>query len=171
MRVVEGEGTTYATGSRATRGLTVLVTDESGKPVEGATVSFQLPDEGPGGSFTGGSRTQVVTTQADGRATVWGMQWNKTPGALEIRVTATKNQARAGLVSTQYLSDSAGPKSGGTGNFQATHHTTRWLLVGAAVGAVAAAGLVYGRAEASKTSVAPLVQTTLSAPVISIGHP
>jgi hypothetical protein len=171
MRVVEGEGTTYATGSRATRGLTVLVTDESGKPVEGATVNFRLPDEGPGGSFTGGSRTQLVTTQADGRATVWGMQWNKTPGALEIRVTATKSQARAGLVSTQYLSDTAGPKSGGTGNFQATHHTTRWLLVGAAVGAVAAAGIVYGKAEASKTSVVPLVQTTLSAPVITIGHP
>src|SRR5260370_5497026 len=105
LKVVEGEGTVYRRGTRATRGLTLMVTDEPGKPVENAAVSFRLPDEGPSGVFNSGLHTEVVTTNADGRASVWGMQWNKTPGPLEIRITAVKEQARAGIVSTQYLSD------------------------------------------------------------------
>ena len=67
-------------GGRATRGLTVQVTDEAGKPVEGASVSFRLPDSGPAGTFASGSRTEIVTTGGDGRAGVWGMQWNRTAG-------------------------------------------------------------------------------------------
>jgi hypothetical protein len=88
LKVVEGDGAVYRTGTRAARGLTVLVTDESGKPVERAAVSFRLPEEGPGGLFGTGLRTEVVTTGPDGRATVWGMQWNKTAGPVQIRITA-----------------------------------------------------------------------------------
>jgi hypothetical protein len=53
LKVLEGEGTVYRTGSRATRGLSVLVTDETGKPVANAAVSFQLPGEGATGTFFG----------------------------------------------------------------------------------------------------------------------
>src|SRR5580658_1280531 len=112
LKVVEGEGTVYRTGTRATRGLTVLVTDEAGKPVANAAVSFRLPEDGAGGVFSSGLRTEVITTGADGKATVWGMQWNKTAGPVEIRITAVKDQARAGIVSTQYLSDSVAAPSG-----------------------------------------------------------
>src|SRR5437764_4013393 len=132
LRVVEGEGSVYGTASRATRGLTVQVTDETGKPVDGAAVSFRLPDEGPSGVFSSGLRTEVVSTKADGRATVWGMQWNKTPGPFEIRITAVKDQARAGIVSAQYLSDTVVAKAGG-GTFQPSHHSVgKWLLIAAA---------------------------------------
>jgi hypothetical protein len=41
------DGAVYRKGARATRGLTVLVTDETGKPLEHAAVSFRLPEEGP----------------------------------------------------------------------------------------------------------------------------
>src|SRR5258706_7127832 len=105
LRVAEGDGAAYPIGSRATRGLTVLVTDETGRPVEGATVSFTLPAEGPGGVFSTGGRTEIAATHADGRAAVWGMQWNRTAGAFEIRITAVKGQARAGVVSSQSLSN------------------------------------------------------------------
>ena len=47
IRLTEGDGAIYAKGSRATRGLTVLITDETGRPVEGATVSFSLPAKAP----------------------------------------------------------------------------------------------------------------------------
>src|SRR4030088_3482758 len=90
LKIVEGEGTVYPAGSRATRGITVLVTDESGGPVEGATVSFRLPEDGPGGAFNGGLHSEVVTTKADGRATIWGMQWNNTVGPFDVRITAAK---------------------------------------------------------------------------------
>src|SRR5580693_3788001 len=115
LKVVEGEGTVYRSGTRATRGLTVLVTDETGEPVTDAAVSFRLPEDGPSGVFNSGLRTEVITTGADGKATVWGMQWNKNSGPVEIRITAVKDQARAGLISTQYLSDSVAPKAGGRG--------------------------------------------------------
>src|SRR5271155_4887613 len=77
VRVVEGDGAVYAIGSRATRGVTVQLTDEAGKPVPGAAVSFRMPDSGPAGTFAGGARREIVTTGADGRAGIWGMQWNR----------------------------------------------------------------------------------------------
>src|SRR5258706_14652723 len=97
LKEAEGEATVHRTGTRATRGLTVLVTDETGKPVENAAVSFRLPDEGPTGVFSSGLRTEVGTTGANGRATVWGMQRNKTPGPVGIRVTTVKEDASTGI--------------------------------------------------------------------------
>ena len=123
LRVLEGEGAVYAIGSRATRGLTVQVTDESGKPVEGATVSFTLPIAGPGGTFKSGLRTEVLATQADGKAAIWGMQWNRLPGPFEIKITASKGQARAGIVSTQYLNN-FGPTKGDLATPKATDLAT-----------------------------------------------
>lgn len=166
LRVVEGEGTTYRTGSRATRGVTVLVTDEAGIPVDMASVSFRLPDQGASGTFNSGLRTEVVTTGPDGHASVWGMQWNKTPGTIQIRITAIKEQARTGIVSTQYLSDTAAPKAGGEGVFTASHKGHKWLWIG-----MLAAGAAAGGAYAMLRSQGPSASSTTSTTGISIGTP
>jgi hypothetical protein len=172
LKVVEGEGTVYRTGTRATRGLTVLVTDETGKPVENAAVSFRLPDEGATGVFSSGLRSEVVTTGPNGRATVWGMQWNKTAGPVEIRVTTVKDQARAGIVSTQYLSDAIAPKAGGEGTFSASHKgRTKWVLIAAVAGG-AVAGLAFSRSKGTTAAAAPpLAGVSIGNPSITIGHP
>jgi len=172
LKVVEGEGTVYRTGTRATRGLSVLVTDETGRPVENAAVSFRLPDEGASGVFSSGLRTEVVTTGPNGRATVWGMQWNKTAGPVEIRITTVKDQARAGIVSTQYLSDAIAPKAGGEGTFSASHKSrTKWVLIAAAAGG-AVAGLAFGRSKGATTASTPTAAvTSIGNPSIIIGHP
>jgi len=170
LRIVEGDGAVYAIGSRATRGLGVQVTDETGKPVDAAAVSFQLPGDGPGGSFAGGGKTEIVTTKADGMATVWGMQWNRTAGTFEIRVTASKGQARAGVAVTQYLSDTV--KAGGEGTFTASHHSrTKWLIIGAVIGGGAAVGI--GLRGSSKSTAAAPTTTPLQIgnPTILVGHP
>lgn len=173
LRVIEGDGVAYRTGTRATRGLTVLVTDETGRPVDMAAVSFRLPDEGASGRFSSGLRTEVVTTGPDGRATVWGMQWNKTPGPMEIRITAVKDQARAGIVSTQYLNDSVAPKAGGEGVFKASGGGHKWLWIGAlaagALGGGAAFALSKGSTTASNTSV--VTGLSIGSPSITVGHP
>ena len=171
LRVVQGDGTIYATGSRATRGVTVQVTDESGNPVQGASVSFTLPDSGPGGVFSSGLRSEVAVTNAEGKATVWGMQWNRTPGPFEIRITAVKDQARAGIVSVQHLSDAVAPKAGGQGTFTASHHgRTKWLVI-SAVGAGALAGAALSHSN-SHTAVAAAssVGLQIGPPSIIIGH-
>jgi hypothetical protein len=173
LKVLEGEGTVYHTGTRATRGLTVLVTDEAGKPVVNAAVSFRLPEEGASGVFSSGLRTEVITTGPDGRATVWGMQWNKTAGPVEIRITAVKDQARAGLISTQYLSDSVAPKAGGEGVFSASHKgRAKWILIAAGVGG-AAAGVLFARSRSTSSGLSSVSSTgiMIGSPSINIGHP
>lgn len=172
LKVIEGDGAVYRTGARATRGLTVIVTDETGKPVEHASVSFRLPDEGPSGLFSSGLRTEVATTGPDGRATVWGMQWNKSAGPVEIRITAVKDQARAGIIATQYLSDTAAPKAGGEGVFTAPHKThTKWILVAVAAGG-AAAGLMLGRSHGPQVSLSGSpAGVMIGNPSINVGRP
>lgn len=174
LRVVDGEGVTYHTGSRATHGMSVLVTDEAGQPVNMASVSFRLPDQGPTGTFNSGLRTEVVTTGPDGRASVWGMQWNKTPGPVQIRITAVKDQARAGIISTQYLSDTLAPAAGGQGQFKASHGGHKWLWIAAIAGGAAAGGaFAFMRSGTSSSGSANPAVATLSigAPSIIVGHP
>lgn len=173
LRVVEGEGITYRTGTRATRGLTVLVTDESGVPLDMASVSFRLPDQGATGTFSSGLRTEVVTTGPDGRASIWGMQWNKTPGTVQIRIAAVKEQARAGILSTQYLSDSVAPVAGGEGVFAASHSGHKWLWI-AGIAGLAAGGAAFAllRSQGSSNSANPAVAgLSIGAPSITVGHP
>ena len=173
LKVIDGEGMVYHTGTRATRGLTVLVTDETGKPVENASVSFRLPEDGATGVFSTGLRTEVVNTGPDGRASVWGMQWSRTSGAVEVRVTAVKDQARAGIVVTQYLSDAPEAVPGGQGVFQPPHKGRgKWLLVLAIVGGGAAAGAAFGMSHSANPAATPAAPAGISigAPSIIVGH-
>jgi hypothetical protein len=137
-----------------------------------AAVSFRLPDEGASGTFNSGLRTEIVTTGPDGRATVWGMQWNKTPGPVEIRVTANKEQARAGIVSTQYLSDSVAAQSGGEGVFTRSHggHAWLWVAAVAAVGAGAGAAFFLLKKSTPPSTTSPAA-VSIGSPSIIVGQP
>jgi hypothetical protein len=171
IRVAEGDGAVYPTASRATRGVTVLVTDETGRPVEGATVSFTLPAEGPGGVFSTGGRTEIAATHADGRAAVWGMQWNRTAGPFEIRITAVKGQARAGVVSSQSLSNTPEARAAGAGKIHAAGggHKLLWIsLVVAGAAAVAVAG-VAARKSSGATAASSVTPLKIGTPTISLG--
>lgn len=171
IAIVEGEGTVYATGSRATRGITVQITDETGRPVPGVAVSFQLPDLGATGVFSSGARTEIVNTGEDGRATVWGMRWNRTPGDVQVKITAAKDGVRAGTVSTQHLSDhvaadNLGPRIGGG-------RRSKVLIIGLIAAGAAAGGLAAGMARGGSSAPAAAPQTSLSIgrPSVIIGAP
>src|SRR5580700_3712646 len=58
IHIEEGDGLTYPLGSRATRGITIVVSDEAGNPVDGASVTFGLPETGPSGVFSNESKTE-----------------------------------------------------------------------------------------------------------------
>ena len=171
IRVAEGEGAAYAVGSRATRGLTVLVTDETGRPVEGATVSFTLPAEGPGGVFSTGGRTEIAATRADGRAAVWGMQWNRTAGPFEIRITAVKGQARAGVVSSQSLSNAPLARDAEGGKLPRARGGHKLLWISLVVAGAAAVGVAGVAARKSGAAAASSMTTPLKigTPTISLG--
>ncbi len=105
IKIVDGEGAVHQQGARIAHPITVEVSDESGKPVAGAAVSFQLPSSGPSGLFSNGLPTDLVLTDAAGRATLHSLQFNQTGGQLHVRVTAVKEQARAGAVCTMYIGE------------------------------------------------------------------
>jgi hypothetical protein len=103
LRVVEGESADVAAGSRALKGFIVEVTDSSGAAVSDAAIAFRLPDVAPTGMFSDGTHAAVAYTDQTGRAKITGIQWNATPGAVAIRVTATKGTAHAGILIQQTL--------------------------------------------------------------------
>ncbi|MBX5496537.1 MAG: carboxypeptidase regulatory-like domain-containing protein [Bryobacteraceae bacterium] len=105
IRVIEGEGAVHIAGSSSSRVLLVQITDETGRPVSGAAVSFRLPEDGPTGSLSSGLKTEITISGADGRAALQGVRWNQAVGQTQIRVTAAKGQARAGILVSQYVSE------------------------------------------------------------------
>ena len=171
IRIVEGEGAVYAIGSRATRGVTVQVTDETGRPVEGASVVFRLPNDGPSGTFSSGTQTEIVGTAADGRASVWGMQWNRLTGPLEVRITASKGQARAGTVCGLYLSNAlvtSEPRQSAGGGWRS--HRKIWIGAGIAAAFVGVAA-ISSRGSPSAAATAGGNPPQIGAPSIIIGKP
>jgi hypothetical protein len=174
IRVVEGEGTVHAPGSHGTRPLTVEVTDETGKPVEGAAVSFHLPEDGPGGLFANGMRTDVAVTDSHGHASVHGLQLNRVPGRFQIRIVASKEQARAGMVSFQYIAEpGSGAAAATAGN---SHGYRKWIVVAVLAGAGAAAAILAAGKSGSTPAPSspappPTVTLTIGTPVITVGKP
>jgi hypothetical protein len=174
IHVIEGEGVAYPVGGRATRGVTIQVADETGKPIEDASVSFRLPDEGPSGAFSNGSRTEIATTKADGKAVAWGMQWNRTEGPFEIRITAVKGKAHAGTVCAVYLSKSTAKSTAESGSSSpirlARNHKWLWitLAVAGAAGAVVATMALRGKSTPIGPTTTP---TTIGIPTIVVGAP
>jgi hypothetical protein len=177
IQVIEGEGAVHTPGSHSLRPLTVEITSETGKPVEGAAVSFHLPEEGPGGTFGNQLRTDVVITDAKGRASLRGLQLNHAPGPFQIRIVAAKEQAHAGAVSSQYISE---PRSGtvstslpapaASGTPTASRSSLKWIVMAvAAGGAAAAVALLAGKSGAGSTPAASTAVT--AAPTITIGQP
>ena len=174
IKVVEGEGAVHVPGARSPRPLTVEVTDETGKPVPGAAVSFHLPEDGPGGTFANGLRTEIVITDSHGRATLHGLQANRNGGRFPLRILASKEQARAGIVSFQYvaqLKPAANPTA--TRGHGAGHG--KWIALGAAIAGGAVAGMVASHGSSAPAPTAPSAVTvpplTIGNPTITVGKP
>jgi hypothetical protein len=171
IQVVEGEGAIHQPGARSSRLLVVEVSEETGKPVAGAAVSFHLPDDGPSGAFASGLRTDVAVTDTHGRAALHAFQANRTPGRFEIRIVASKEQARAGTVAFQYIAE----LKPGTAAAKSKAHRSRWMAVAAvAVGGGVAAAIGASRGGSTPTPTPPAVTPTvftIGAPNISVGKP
>ena len=175
IRAVQGGGAVYMAGSRAKTGLTVEVTDEIGRPVEGTMVSFRLPPKGPSGVFSNGLTSDVVVTGADGRATVSGVKWNLTPGPVQIRITAAKGEARAGIIVSQSLAESRASRARASATVPSFKPRRKWLTVTLFVAGVAggatAVGLALGRRSSSASAPSAGSGLSIGAPTITIGGP
>jgi hypothetical protein len=159
-------------------GVTVEVTDDQGLPVPGAAVTFQVPDKGA---------AITEQTHADGRATVDPAKLNHAAGTFDVKITAVKDHARAGLIARQTFTENPAqkidlPKSepvmpvtaaGGDGDFKASHSFHwKWIALGI-LAAGAGAGLYLKTQAGSAVLISSpfLAAPQIGTPTITVGHP
>lgn len=177
VEVVEGAGAVVPAGMLSSRRFTVVVKDAQGLPIQGATVRFRLPAEGPSGTFSSGLRSETALTDAHGRATVYGIQWAAQPGKLEMEVVATSAQEKVSARIPVELSRHAAASRDDKANpaFKAPSSGRKWLIL-ALLGAGAAAGVGLAGKGGAKGSVyeppaAVIVPPSIGTPTITVGKP
>lgn len=72
--------------------LAVQVLDANDLPVDGATVTFRFPVEGPSALFGDQQPTRTLRTAANGQARATGWTANNLPGQFTVQVTATRGE-------------------------------------------------------------------------------
>lgn len=197
IHVLEGEGGVFPAAARAVRPLTVRVTDETGAPREGIAVTFRLPEEGVTGLFQNGLKTDLVLTAPDGKAVSPNITWGAMAGPVRIRVTAARDDARAGVLVPVYVStlsadggggtlvagaaiapgaapirvESAGGGGGGGGGGPKLKSRKGWVrLVGIAAAAGVGGGLALAMSSRGRAASSPGAAAASAIP-ISIGQP
>ena len=90
--------------------------------------------------------------RAAGTRSLHGLVANRIPGRFQVRILASKEQARAGTVSFQYVAE---PKGGAAARSTAPSRQRRkWMVVAAAVAGGAVAGIVATRGGAASPAAA-----------------
>jgi hypothetical protein len=163
--VVEGEGAINNVKQRVNREPVVQVEDEVHKPVAGASVTFFLPSQGPGGTFANGTNSLTTATNAQGHAVARGIRFNNQAGTMEIRVAASVAGQTASAIITQInvLGSSSSGSSGG-----GMSRTTKILIVVAVVGGGAALGVLATHRGGSTTATPT---TTITPGSVTVGAP
>ncbi len=183
LRAIEGNGMVVSPNAPSSRKIVVIAEDDAGKALNGVTVRFRLPADGPSGRFASGLSSESVVTSADGRATVIGIVWNNQPGGLLVEVSAAipGDQAKLeipveiGGQHSRKESELASP-----GRFPSRGSGKKWLILAAAVGGAAALGVVAAGSFGPGNPAAPVIQPPVTTvptppvvgtPVIGIGTP
>jgi len=159
--IVEGEGAINNLKAQASHESVIQVVDDNQKPVAGASVVFFLPNQGPGGTFFDGTRSLTVSTDAQGRATLRGIQFNRLSGEMQIRVTASFG----GLTATATITQTNLAGSSGSPGMSTTVKVL--LIVVLAAGATAGAILATrGGSSSSSTPATPPITITAGTPTV-----
>jgi len=116
--------TTFATALQAT------VTDQNGKPLGGATVTFAAPTSGASGTFPGGFTSVMVTTNASGVATAPAFAANAAAGVYTVTASVggvatpasfrLTNDSTSGAVTTDITAVSGTGTYGGSATLTST---------------------------------------------------
>ena len=155
LNVIEGEAAINNVRTHTGHDPLVEVRDQSGSPIAGASVTFQLPGSGPGGAFAGSQSSLVTQTDEHGQAVARGLRPNTATGPFQIRVTASYKGETASAVITQTNAAPAEAKSS----------KKYWII---ALVAGAGAGGAFAAAHSSKSST---TTPTTTQPGIVPGSP
>jgi hypothetical protein len=147
----------------------VAVLDENDRPVEGATVVFDLPTTGPGASFEGGRFTQTLATNLQGQAAATGFRPNGQAGRFTIHVEASFNGAKAETSFIQINSLREVSIAPSSNQAKKKSSAKWWILAGVLAGA--AAGGIYYATSHGGSSAPNTVTITVQPGPISVGAP
>ncbi|MCE5308721.1 MAG: hypothetical protein LLG20_13870 [Acidobacteriales bacterium] len=144
----------------------VEVRNENDLPVEGANVTFSLPQVGPGAFFPGQQTSLKTRTNVQGQAAATGFRPNSEPGPFLIRVTASFGGRTGNVVINQVNSAKEVPAGA---QVQPKKSSRKWLWIALAAGGAAAGGAIW--ATRGGESAASASTLTLIPGVISVGNP
>lgn len=183
IRVVAGDGAVHTAGVKSTQPIILELTDETGRPVPGVSVSVQLPESGPTGRFATGLRTEIGRSGDDGRVAIRGIEWSRQPGSVMLRVTAHRGEARAGILLAQYIHVPTPGDSRAESPARATRPApaspgpsrAKWMLFLALAGGAAAGGVAAASRGSAPGAPPPTsgAQNGLSigSPSLTVGQP
>jgi len=152
--ILDGEGAINNIRQHAVRELRIQVNDETGRPVEGATVSLILPSQGASGTFTNGSITTTAVTDSHGQASVRAIRPNGVAGKVPIAVTASYRGRSASAVITQFNMAVEQPVRKSS--------SRKIAIILAVVGAAAAGGAYAGLHKSGSPTATPAVVPTIT---------
>jgi len=145
---LEGEGAINFIPAHIAIVPVVEVRDENDRPVEGASVTFSLPETGPGGSFPGGQFALTKISDQRGQAAATGFSANSIPGQFLIRVTAYEKD----LTATAFIHQTNSNKMPGL-HASKSGGRWKWVLLGIAAGAGAGAGIYFARKSSTPSPI------------------
>lgn len=163
--VLEGQDGVNNIRAPMAMNLVVEVRDDNDRPVEGATVSFQLPLMGPSGGFEGGVRNKDATTNIQGQAAV-SYTPNMELGRFTIQVK-TMQGGRTGMTTITQQNSNTG-EAVRTKSWFSRH---KKIVIAAAV-AVVGVGLAVGLTRGgSKSGSSGGGTVTITPGVPTVGGP
>ena len=166
--IQEGQGAINNIQQHHAKEPVVQVTDENGAPIAQASVTFQLPETGPGGAFADDHKMLTVQTDEKGLAVGRGLHPNQSAGQFQIRVTASFQGSTASAVISQINAAPAATSGGNSKKFLIIA-----LIGGAAAGGLGAAlghGKSGGTSSAGSISAPPPTVLVPGTPTIQPPH-
>jgi len=163
--VLEGEGAINNIRQHRAKDPVIRVVDQNNQPVSGVSVSFLLPDVGPGGEFPGEVRELAIQTDDKGQAVGHGLVPNQMVGKFQIRVVASYQGQRATAVINQVNAEPGGALSSGS---------SKKILLIALIGGAAAGGVALAVSHGGGSNPSSIQPTGTGNPtgiVISTGTP
>jgi hypothetical protein len=137
LRALEGDDVVNSIPLGKSVAPVIEVRDANDLPVEGASVVFSAPENGPGGTFPGGSHTFTVSSNAQGQATCPFVP-NAEPGKFKFVVKATAGNRSGQIILTQ-----TNTNAGYVGRVIPRQPIYKKWYFWAVIGAVGVAGLTY----------------------------
>lgn len=140
VRVIRGDNAVNNISTRTAQEPIIEVRDSDLNPIEGAAVTFFLPQSGPGATFGGGATILGTETDDTGRAVGAELTPNDLVGEFDIQIQVTYEQ-RTVTTTISQRNTLTGTLEGGGGS------STAFVILGIVGAAAAGVGLALARSS------------------------